>query len=335
MSQKKIATYFGVSVATVSKALNDSHDISIALKKKIKGYADKIGYKKNFSALALRKKTSVKNVAVIIPNFYNSFFNEVIKGINDASRDYGYNTMVLETNDSVKRERELLDYLLTGFVDGLIISPSSETFTKGLQNHLIDINEQIPVVLFDKIFEEIECGKITNDNKQCSYRATEKLINAGCRKIGLISDMYKLKLAKERISGFKQALFEAGLSSNKEDLFFYSSDLFYAHQLEQFLSTGYDGLICMEENSLIHVKNFITRSKSKRFDQLKIVGYYNRKAYRKDLISEVEDNYIYVDQKGYKMGQESLKLLLKRFENNDQENRNELIIIDSEIQNFQ
>ena len=91
----------------------------------------------------------------------------------------------------------------------------------------------------------------------------------------------------------------------------------------------------MEENSLIHVKNFITRSKSKKLDQLKIVGYYNRKAYRKDLISEVEDNYIYVDQKGYKMGQESLKLLLKRFENYDPENRNELVIIDSEIQNFQ
>ena len=100
MSQKKIAAYFGVSVATVSKALNDSHDISIALKKKIKGYADKIGYKKNFSALALRKKTSVKNVAVIIPNF--CFFNEVIK--YDASRDYG--------NKHAKRIARLLTYWL-------------------------------------------------------------------------------------------------------------------------------------------------------------------------------------------------------------------------------
>ena len=335
MSQKKIAAYFGVSVATVSKALNDSHDISIGLKKKIQRYAEKIGYKKNYSALALRKKTSVKNIAVIIPNFYNSFFNEVIKGINDASRDYGYNTMVLETNDSVKRERELLDYLLTGIVDGLIISPSSETFTKDQRKHLIGFNERIPIVLFDKILDEIECGKITNDNKNCSYRATQKLISAGCRKIGLMSDMYKLNIAKERTSGFKQAILEAGLSLNKKDLFFYSSDLFYNHQLEQFLSTGYDGLFCMEENSLINVKNFIARTKSKRFDDLKIVGYYSRKAYRKDLISEVEDNYIYVDQKGHKMGQESLKLLLKRFDIKYEESRNELLIVDSKIQNFQ
>ena len=91
----------------------------------------------------------------------------------------------------------------------------------------------------------------------------------------------------------------------------------------------------MEENSLINVKNFIARTKSKRFDDLKIVGYYSRKAYRKDLISEVEVNYIYVDQKGYKMGQESLKLLLKRFDIKYEESRNELLIVDSKIQNFQ
>lgn len=335
MSQKKIAEFFGVSVATVSKALNDSHDISIELKKKIKSYADEIGYKKNYSALALRTRKSIKNIAVIIPNFYNLFFNEVIKGINDTSRKYGYNTIVLESNDSLKRERELLDYLLTGIVDGLIISPSSETIKSRSKNHLIDFNDRIPVVLFDKVFEGIDCGKITNDNRNCSYMATQKLIDIGCRKIGLMSDMYKLNIAKDRISGFKSAIQEADLELNDSDMFFYTQGLFYIHQLQIFMNNGYDGLFCMEENSLIKVKNFIARSKSKRFDQLKIVGYYSRKAFRKDVVNEVEPNYIYVDQNGYKMGQESLKLLLKRFDINNDNDRNELIIIDSEVQNFE
>ncbi|MDG1272115.1 MAG: LacI family DNA-binding transcriptional regulator [Flavobacteriaceae bacterium] len=334
MSQKKIAAFFGVSIATVSKALNDSHEISIELKKKIKSYAEEIGYKKNYSALALRTKKSIKNIAVIIPNFYNFFFNEVIKGINDASRAYGYNTIVLESNDSIKREKELLDYLLTGIADGLIISPSSETIELESHDHLVDFNKRIPVVLFDKIFEGIKCGKITNDNRNCSYRVTQKLIDIGCRKIGLMSDMYKLNIAKERISGFKTAIQEAGLELKKSDMFFYSQELFYTHQLQIFMNSGYDGLFCMEENSLIKVKNFIARSKSTLFEKLKIVGYYSRKVYRKDVINEVEPNYIYVDQKGYKMGQESLKLLLKRFDNNNN-SINELIIIDSEIQNFE
>ena len=334
MSQKKIAAFFGVSVATVSKALNDSHDVSTELKKKIKQYSEKIGYKKNYSAIALRANNSIKNIAVIIPNFYNLFFNEVIKGINDASRTKGYNTIVLESNDSIKRERELLDYLLTGIVDGLIISPSSETIKLGLHNHLIDLNERIPVVLFDKVFEGIDCGKITNDNRNCSYRATQKLIDIGCRKIGLMSDMYKLNIAKERISGFKKAIQEAGLVLNKSDMFLYSQDLFYTHQLEIFMNSGYDGLFCMEENSLIKVKNFIAMSKSKRFDKIKIVGYYSRKVYRNDVVNEVEPNYIYVDQNGYKMGKESLNLLLNRFDKKNHKMRSELIIIDSEIQNF-
>ena len=334
MSQKKIAAFFGVSIATVSKALNDSHEISIELKKKIKSYAEEIGYKKNYSALALRTKKSIKNIAVIIPNFYNFFLNEVIKGINDASRAYGYNTIVLESNDSIKREKELLDYLLTGIADGLIISPSSETIELESHDHLVDFNKRIPVVLFDKIFEGIKCGKITNDNRNCSYRVTQKLIDIGCRKIGLMSDMYKLNIAKERISGFKTAIQEAGLELKKSDMFFYSQELFYTHQLQIFMNSGYDGLFCMEENSLIKVKNFIARSKSTLFEKLKIVGYYSRKVYRKDVINEVEPNYIYVDQKGYKMGQESLKLLLKRFDNNNN-SINELIIIDSEIQNFE
>ena len=69
---------------------------------------------KNFSALL--EKTSAKR-GCYYSNFYNSFFNEVIKGINDASRDYGYNTMVLETNDSVKRRELLITYLLALLMD--------------------------------------------------------------------------------------------------------------------------------------------------------------------------------------------------------------------------
>ena len=270
MNQKTIATHFGVSVATVSKALNDAHDISSELKEKILAFAKKSGYKKNFTALALKQNKKLRTIAVVIPNFYNSFFNEVVKGVN-----------------------------LT-----------ATAFQKQSFEHLQSLNKDIPLILFDRLIDSISCGKITNNNFQSGYDATKKLIASGCKSIGVISDIYKLEIGKSRLLGVKKALQEAQLPFTNAHTFFYSQEQFFDYQLELFLENYFDAVVCMEENSLIKVKNYKTQATHPKLKALKFVGYYNRKAFRGEVIKQVEADTIYIEQNGLKLGKMALHQLV-------------------------
>lgn len=310
MNQKTIATHFGVSVATVSKALNDAHDISPELKEKILAFAKKSGYKKNFTALALKQNKQLRTIAVVIPNFYNSFFNEVVKGVNLAATALGLNTVVLETNEQLGREEEVIGYLKSGIAEGIILSPTLETFQKQSFEHLQSISKDIPLILFDRLIDSISCGKITNNNFQSGYDSTKKLIASGCKSIGVISDIYKLEIGKSRLLGVKKALQEAQLPFTNAHTFFYSQEQFFDYQLELFLENYFDAVVCMEENSLIKVKNYKTQATHPKLKALKFVGYYNRKAFRGEVIKQVEADTIYVEQNGLKMGKMALQQLV-------------------------
>ena len=310
MNQKTIATHFGVSVATVSKALNDAHDISPELKEKILAFAKKSGYKKNFTALALKQNKQLRTIAVVIPNFYNSFFNEVVKGVNLAATALGLNTVVLETNEQLGREEEVIGYLKSGIAEGIILSPALETFQKQSFEHLQSISKDIPLILFDRLIDSISCGKITNNNFQSGYDSTKKLIASGCKSIGVISDIYKLEIGKSRLLGVKKALQEVQLPFTNAHTFFYSQEQFFDYQLELFLENYFDAVVCMEENSLIKVKNYKTQATHPKLKALKFVGYYNRKAFRGEVIKQVEADTIYVEQNGLKMGKMALQQLV-------------------------
>ena len=310
MNQKSIATHFGVSVATVSKALNDAHDISPELKEKILAFAKKSGYKKNFTALALKQNKQLRTIAVVIPNFYNSFFNEVVKGVNLAATALGLNTVVLETNEQLGREEEVIGYLKSGIAEGIILSPALETFQKQSFEHLQSISKDIPLILFDRLIDSISCGKITNNNFQSGYDSTKKLIASGCKSIGVISDIYKLEIGKSRLLGVKKALQEVQLPFTNAHTFFYSQEQFFDYQLELFLENYFDAVVCMEENSLIKVKNYKTQATHPKLKALKFVGYYNRKAFRGEVIKQVEADTIYVEQNGLKMGKMALQQLV-------------------------
>ncbi len=310
MNQKTIATHFGVSVATVSKALNDAHDISPELKEKILAFAKKSGYKKNFTALALKQNKQLRTIAVVIPNFYNSFFNEVVKGVNLAATALGLNTVVLETNEQLGREEEVIGYLKSGIAEGIILSPALETFQKQSFEHLQSISKDIPLILFDRLIDSISCGKMTNNNFQSGYDATKKLIASGCKSIGVISDIYKLEIGKSRLLGVKKALQEAQLPFTNAHTFFYSQEQFFDYQLELFLENHFDAVVCMEENSLIKAKNYKTQATHPKLKALKFVGYYNRKAFRGEVIKQVEADTIYIEQNGLMMGKMALQQLV-------------------------
>ena len=126
---KHIAKVFDVSIATVSKSLNDSHEISTETKQKIRAYAKEHNYKPNSIALSLLNKKT-KTIGVIVPNILNSFFAKVFVGIEKTASENGYNIISCITNESYEKEVNIMELLKNGTLDGFIISLSEETQLK-------------------------------------------------------------------------------------------------------------------------------------------------------------------------------------------------------------
>jgi DNA-binding LacI/PurR family transcriptional regulator len=122
---KQIAKELHVSVSTVSKALNDSPEISEQTKQKVQEYAKLKNYKPNIIGLNLKNRKT-KTIGVIIPNILNSFFAKVFTGIEKVADSRGYNVITCISNESLEKEAHTLEMLSNGTIDGFILSISEE-----------------------------------------------------------------------------------------------------------------------------------------------------------------------------------------------------------------
>jgi LacI family transcriptional regulator len=205
---KDIAKALGLSTSTVSRALRDSYEISPETKKIVLEYAEKINYHPNPIALSLKERKS-RSIGVIVCEIANSFFSQVINGIESIANNNGYNVIISQSRESFDREVLNLQYLTSRSVDGLIVSVSTET--KDF-SYLKELNQKgMPIVFFDRIVSEIETHKVIADNYKGAYDATVHLINSGYRRIATVSNPEVLSITKERLAGYKAALSDNGI----------------------------------------------------------------------------------------------------------------------------
>src|SRR4051812_28696336 len=177
---KDIAKALGISTSTVSRALRDSYEISPETKQLVLECAEKLNYRPNPIALSLKEKRS-RSIGVVVCEIANSFFSQVINGIESVAYDRGYNVMITQSNESYEREMMDLHSLSSRSVDGLIVSLSTETNDLS-QLHSLH-QKGLPIVLFDRVTDEIETHKVVVDNFKGAYEATEHLIQQGYKRI--------------------------------------------------------------------------------------------------------------------------------------------------------
>jgi LacI family transcriptional regulator len=163
---KTLAKELNISIGTVSKALNDSYEISIDTKQKVLDLAKKLKYERNPAASNLRSQKT-KTIAVIIPQIANNFFSLAINGIEEIARKRGYHVLIYLTHENSEIEIAFTDSLLSGRVDGILISVSSSTENL---DHFRELVNKIPVVFFDRTIEDIEAIKITADDYEKHLR---------------------------------------------------------------------------------------------------------------------------------------------------------------------
>jgi DNA-binding LacI/PurR family transcriptional regulator len=209
---KDIAKALGLSTSTVSRALRDSYEISTETKKLVLEYAEKNNYHPNPIALSLKERRS-RSIGVIVCEIANSYFSQVINGIESIAYNNGYNVIIAQSRESVDREMLNLQYLTSRSIDGLIISVSAET--KDF-SYLKELHQKgMPIVFFDRIVSEIDTHKVIADNYKGAYDATAHLISQGYRRIAAISNQEFLSITKERLAGYKAALTDNGLEVNE------------------------------------------------------------------------------------------------------------------------
>jgi len=205
---KDIAKALHLSVSTVSKALRGSHEISEETKQLVLDYARTHNYKPNPIAQSLKRGLS-KSIGVIVCNIDNNFFSQVINGIESIARQKDYNVIITQSQESYEREVANIEHLSSRSVDGLIISLSAET--KNV-DHLIKLHQKgLPMVLFDRITDEIATHKVIANNFKGAYEATKHLLQQGFRHIAHITSSNSLSITLERQEGYKKALEDAGL----------------------------------------------------------------------------------------------------------------------------
>lgn len=205
---KTLAKELNLSTSTVSRALKGSHEISQATQQTVKALADKLGYSPNFSASSLRQSKS-KTIAVIIPEIQNHFFSQVLNGIEEIALKKGYHVLIYLTHEDVSKEREILKLLRNGRVDGLLISVSNTTATfEHLQNIL---NNEVPLVCFDRVVESIDVPHVTTDDQESARQATQHLLEKGCKRIAFLSMSNSLSITNHRKNGYLKALQNKGL----------------------------------------------------------------------------------------------------------------------------
>jgi len=273
---KQIAKALSVSISTVSKALNDSYEISDETKKKIQDYAKLHKYKPNTLALSLQNKKT-KTIGIIIPNILNYYFARVLRGIEKVTTERGYNIVTCITNESYKKEVDTIEMLSNGTIDGFIACLSIETLkNKNFDHFQTLIEDGTPLVLYDRVHKNINCDKVVTDNIKSAYKATRFLMRSKCKNIALVTTSEGLKINKFRVKGYLKALTKYGVEPNENIIIRQKKEKGLKKRINEMLDNNeVDGIFTIDEISGAIVTQVLNKRSIKIPDEIAIIGFTN------------------------------------------------------------
>lgn len=321
---KQIAKELNVSVSTVSKALNDSPEISELTKIKIKEYAKLKNYKPNVIGLNLKNRKT-KTIGVIIPNILNSFFAKVFSGIEKVADEKGYNVIMCISNESLEKEAHTLEMLSNGTIDGFILSISEEAQEINEYGHFKDvINEGTPIVMFDRIANDVECDKVIVDDFDSAMNSTQHLIDLGCKNIALVSSVDNLSVGKLRVEGYLQALKDNNIAINERIIIRTNSEEEMKSRVEAIFENNIiDGIFALDENDSVAALKMGLKRHFRIPEDLAIIGFADGILASRRLTPSLST----VSQHGVEIGEVAAKLLIDRLESEEENKPYETVVI--------
>ncbi|HOZ76383.1 MAG TPA: LacI family DNA-binding transcriptional regulator [Ferruginibacter sp.] len=321
-----IAKELKLSAATVSRGLKSSSNIKKSTTKRILDKAEELGYRHNNFASNLRKQKS-HTIGVLLHELNSNFITSVLAGIENVTREAGYDIIIAHSGESYDKEIANVTNLFHKRVDGLIASLAFGT--KNLDHFKLFFEKKIPVIFFDRVDENSENTHVIIDNNRCGYLATQHLIEQGCKRIVMLTADLKRNVYEQRHRGYKDALYDAGIEYNKnlvmvKDLS-EESAIEAAHAILKmkprpdglFVTNDFIAAVCMQE---------LKRNGMKVPEDIAIVGFNN------DAISKIiEPQLSTIDYPGKDMGEITARNLIGHLKGASNINITNRIIIKSAL----
>lgn len=304
-SIKDVAREAGVSIATVSRVLNDIDVVNEETKQKVVEAIKKLGYRPNIVARSL-KTQKTKTIGILIPDISNQFYPEVVRGAEDVSNIYDYNVMLCNSDFDIEKEKEYLRVLKEKMVDGVLYMSSS------LQPEILSlINElDLKTVLIETKDKENRLPSVTIDNIQAAYESTNHLLDKGLKNIAYIGIKGELNAWAERYVGYCNALKDAKRELD-EDLIalFETLKVKSGYEgVEAIFSTGkkVEGIVCGSDEVAMGAINALRDKGIRVPEDVKVIGFDNIYS-----ASIFYPKITTMAQPAYDMGSVAMRMLIK------------------------
>lgn len=301
---KELSKILGVSISTISKALNDSHEISEATKERIKEAAALYNYQPNRIAVNL-KSGKTNTIGVILPSIKNFFLSRVLRGIEIVIANTSYNIIICITNESYEKEVQSIQTLSNGFVDAIIIAVSEETQIKQEFTHLNNFKSKKPLLMLDRVVDSIESDKVLVDDYDAVFNAVKELKQSGRKRIALTSTIGNISVGKLREKGYL-----AAIESSQEPIIILGIEEDIENKIVSIIEQNkVDAIVALDEEASLASFRAGKKKGVLNTRELSLIGYAGTK------ISEhLTPSLTTINQHGKKVGITAAKLLLSKLQ---------------------
>jgi len=307
-----IARELNLTTATVSRALNDHPRISAETKKLVQEKAAQLNYRRNKLASSLRSGKS-HTIGVIIPSAQMNFFGSVVHGIENMASKNGYSIILYQSEETTSIEKKAIETFLSAKVDGILASIAKETidFT-----HYVELKKRkIPLVFFDRTNDDLKIPAVVIDDYKGAFLATEHLIERGYKKIAHVAGPQHLKIFKERLNGYRDALKTNGLRIDKKYIFIGDISIDSGKRAVDYyfsLDNPPDAVFAVEDYSGLGVIKGLKEKKIKIPGEFGVIGFANE-----SFDEHITPSLSSIDQQTVQMGKDAFLLLMDLINLND------------------
>ena len=322
-----LAKKLNYSTSTISRALKGHQSISKKTTLKVKEEAAKMGYRPNSLAASLRNNKS-KTIGVMISRINRPFLSSLITGIEETARNAGYNVIISQSNDLYKNELSNAKALYDGRISGLIVSLSMET--KKLNHFQQFLDTGVPVVFVDRVPENLESYRVIINNYSAGYKATQHLIDQGCKRIAHFAGAQHVNVYHERKKGYLDALIDNNISIDKKLVINFSTLSFdegeKATNKLLDMSNPPDGLFSANDTAAVSAIMCAKKRGVSIPDDFAIIGFNDD-----PIASIVDPGLSTITHPAIEMGKLSAKKILDHLQNLKKEEHQEITVLDTEL----
>jgi len=321
-----IAKELNLSPATISRALKDNKNVNKTTKKRIRDKAEELGYRHNSFASNLRKQKT-HTIGVLMHELNSNFMTSVLSGIEKITTLSGYDIIIAHSGEKMVKETANARNLFHKRVDGLIASLAFDTVELGHFNPFIE--RGIPIVFFDRVENINNTTKVVIDNYRAGYKATQHLIDQGCKKIAMITASLKRNVYADRNKGYHDALFDNNIHFENDWLIVNNlseqAAIDSSHRIMK-MKPMPDGVFCTGDFSAAVCMRTLKEYGIKIPDDIAFVGFNN------DPIGKiVEPNLTTINYPGSEMGEMAARNLIDKLSGAIDTLSTDSIVINSEL----